>query len=215
MSTTTPVLQSALTSDGPIFRHQRVSHNPPHPVTHLATSNLQVVLVLANKTVQRINQASRGNADASSSSSSSSSSPAVETVEFGRHAPGGTRVHGAFLDPLGAHLLLSLRPGEPDGVPELIYLNRRSSKFRPAAKVKGNLVTAAAWASKNTSESLTGPVLLATSKGVVYETELDSGEDKMFSSSLEKYWKVVVNLGGGQHMPITGLAYFNVEKTQR
>ena len=39
--------------------------------------------------------------------------------------------------------------------------------------------------------------------------------ERMFSSSLEKYWKTAVDLGKGQHMPITGLAYFNVENTKR
>ncbi len=57
-TTTTPALHSALASEGgrPIFGRQRVSHSPPHPVTHLAAARNQVVLVLANKSIQRIDQ---------------------------------------------------------------------------------------------------------------------------------------------------------------
>ncbi len=205
MTTTTPLLHSALASDRPLFSRQRVSHQPPHPVTHLATSNLQVILVLANKTVHRFNQSKKagdGNAG-------------VEVVDFSKLCAGNARVNGAYLDPLGAHLVLSLRPSDPEGQPDLIYLGKRSQRFRPSGKIKGNLVTSVSWFAKNTSEVTSGPMLLGTSKGVVYETELESKEDRMFSSSFDKYFKVLVDLGKGQHMPITGLSYFNVEGTKR
>ena len=204
LSTTTPLLQSTLSSSAPIFSRQRISHSPPHPVTHLVTSNLQVCLVLANKTVQRINQAAKN---------AHTGEHQVETIDFARLAPGSTKVHSAHLDPLGSHLLLSLQ-GQ-DGQPDLIYLNRRSNKPRQAPKAKGTLVTAVSWHAKNTSESVTGPVLIGTSKGVILEAELDSGEDRMFSHSLERYWRQAADLGKGAHLPITGLAHFGVEGTRR
>ncbi len=76
-------------------------------------------------------------------------------------------------------------------------------------------ITSVGWSSRNTSEAVTGPVLLGTSRGLLLEAELDSGEDRMFSSSLEKYLRPLADLGGGQHMPVTGLAYFNVEGSSR
>ena len=76
-------------------------------------------------------------------------------------------------------------------------------------------ITSVGWSSRNTSTAATGPVLLGTSRGLLLEAELDSGEDRMFSSSLEKYLRPLADLGGGQHMPVTGLAYFNVEGSSR
>ncbi len=76
-------------------------------------------------------------------------------------------------------------------------------------------ITSVGWSSRNASEAVTGPVLLGTSRGLLLEAELDSGEDRMFSSSLEKYLRPLADLGGGQHMPVTGLAYFNVEGSSR
>jgi hypothetical protein len=51
-------------------------------------------------------------------------------------------------------------------------------KPKPASKIRGNLVTAVAWSSTNQSETNTGPVLVGTARGVIFETEFDSGEDR-------------------------------------
>ena len=161
---------------------------------------MQVILVLANKSLQRINLAAKKpEADA-----------AIETLDFGPVTP-NLKVSMVSLDPLGTHLIISLKSQTPEGVPELLYLNKRTKKFRSSNKVRGQLVTAVAWCARNVSETMTGPILMGTSLGVVYETEFDSGEEKMFASSLERHWRPLVNLGKGQHMPITGLAYYNVE----
>lgn len=47
----------------------------------------------------------------------------VETVDLSK-AIGHAKVHRAFLDPLGAHLVLSLKPTDPEAQPDLLYLNR-------------------------------------------------------------------------------------------
>ena len=47
----------------------------------------------------------------------------VETVDLAK-AIGLAKVHRAFLDPLGAHLVLSLKPTDPEAQPDLLYLNR-------------------------------------------------------------------------------------------
>ena len=43
---TTAVLQS---TESALFVRNRISHAPPHPVTHMVASNMQIALVLANK----------------------------------------------------------------------------------------------------------------------------------------------------------------------
>ena len=47
----------------------------------------------------------------------------VETVDLSKPI-GHAKVHRAFLDPLGAHLVLSLKPTDPEAQPDLLYLNR-------------------------------------------------------------------------------------------
>ena len=88
-----------------------------------------------------------------------------------------------------------------------------------SSKIRGNLVTAVAWNSSNTSErfvviwcaersswlmdlqkrqflclisfsySNTAPILIGTSRGVIFETELDSGEDRIFNTGLESSFR--------------------------
>ena len=135
MASTTQVLHSKLSSSSserPIFSRQRVHHAPPHPVTHAAASNLQIVLVLANRTLQRIDQSGRAQQAAT-----------IETVDFGKACPPGAKVTRVFLDPRGSHLLLAVRPADPEGggQAELLYLNRRSPRVRSVAKLKGQQVT--------------------------------------------------------------------------
>ena len=43
---TTALLQS---TESALFAHYQISHTPPHPVTHMVASNMQIALVLANK----------------------------------------------------------------------------------------------------------------------------------------------------------------------
>ena len=42
----TALLQS---TESALFAHYQISHAPPHPVTHMVASNMQIALVLANK----------------------------------------------------------------------------------------------------------------------------------------------------------------------
>lgn len=60
-----------------------------------------------------------------------------------------------------------------------------------SSKFKGHEITAVAWNYSNTSETTTGQILLGSSKGIIFETELGSESDKLFTTSLEQYWKQV------------------------
>ena len=53
---TTQFLHSIQSSDAPIFGRRKINHQPPHPVTHVVASAKRVVLVLANKSIQRVDQ---------------------------------------------------------------------------------------------------------------------------------------------------------------
>ena len=53
---TTQFLHSIQSSDAPIFGRRKINHQPPHPVTHVVASAKRVILVLANKSIQRVDQ---------------------------------------------------------------------------------------------------------------------------------------------------------------
>lgn len=115
---TTSALSSVLLKDRPIFSRQLIRHSPPHPVVSCVASNLQICLVLANKSIQRINQAA-------SSKDSAVAAAAIETLDLSKWVPGSSKIVNAFLDPLGVHLILVLKGPE---LQDVLYLNRKSGK---------------------------------------------------------------------------------------
>ena len=52
-------------------------------------------------------------------------------------------------------------------------------------------MTAVGWNFGNDSDVTTGPILLGTSKGLIFETEIVLDGDRIFQSSLEQYWRQV------------------------
>ena len=52
---TTQFMNAKLAADKPIFT-RILWRIPPHPVTHLIASNRRIILVLANKTIQIVDQ---------------------------------------------------------------------------------------------------------------------------------------------------------------
>ena len=64
-------------------------------------------------------------------------------------------VYDVFLDPTGAHILISFGHGETH------YLHSSATKARPLSKLKGLMVSAVAWCAKE--------VLVGTSEGKIYE----------------------------------------------
>ena len=202
---TTQFMHSKLASEKPIFIKAKVNHTPTHPVFQLLASNRRIVMVLGNKTIQRIDQ--------------SRPDDNFETIDIGKMFEGKYKVHMAFLDPTGNHLLLSLKSSDAESLPDCLYLPPRQNgptKPRISSKIRGHLVSAVAWNQTNTSLTTTGPILMGTTRGLIFEAEI-STESTMFSSTtMEKQWKQVYDLGrGGQPSAITGLEYHRVPKSKR
>lgn len=83
----------------------------------------------------------------------------------------GLKVEDMFLDPTGAHLLISLTPTSPKFTAELIYLHKTQKRPKKIDKFRDHEITAVAFNYENVSEASTGPVLLGTSKGLIFESE--------------------------------------------
>lgn len=83
-----------------------------------------------------------------------------------------------FLDPSGHHILISLAPKTSGLASELLYIHDNGPKVRRIEKFKELEVTAVAFNVIVGNEYTTGPILLGTQKGLLFETELALDGDK-------------------------------------
>ncbi|XP_077978049.1 vacuolar protein sorting-associated protein 18 homolog isoform X1 [Glandiceps talaboti] len=169
--------------DSPIFVKQKINFRPPSPVTHMVVSNNMLVIAMGRNVILRFDLEHPDNPD---------------EVEISRNAD--DKIHKLFLDPNGRHLIVSMESQD------VLYLSRSSKKPRQLTKMKGLLIDSVAWNKASGSDNSTGEILIGTSKGGIFETEILSGEDsRFFQGSLEQYWKQLYNLGKDFPVPVTGL----------
>lgn len=176
----------------PIFQKNRINFDVPAPILHMAICNESLVIVMSNNVLWRIELRSQSK---------------VQEIELNRIVP-GVKLTGLFLSPTADHLLISFST-------ELLYLNPKFSKPKPTTKLRGHEITAVAWNSSVDSlsaQATTKPILLGTSRGIIFEAEI-SADEGIFSSSIEIYCKQVFDLGKGVSQAITGLQYCRIEKT--
>lgn len=184
----------------PIFCKQKVNFSPTDRITHLAVSSDLLVLTMANNVLLRIDVRQQ---------------PVnCQEFELGKYMS-HLKLSGLFLDPLGHHVLLSLSPRNAETPAELLYLSRKTSKLKQPNKFRGHEVTAVGWNFSNDSDVTTGPILLGTSKGLIFETEIALDGDRIFQSSLEQYWRQVFDIGKGNSTPITGLEFHRVPGSEK
>ncbi|XP_060828027.1 vacuolar protein sorting-associated protein 18 homolog isoform X2 [Bombus pascuorum] len=195
-------IQMKFLDDGPIFIKQKVNFLPPDKILHLVVNNNIIVIAMANNLLLRIDM-------------KHPDSP--EEIDISKYAM-NMEMSRMFLDPLGNHLLISLVPKSqdpPNSPPELFYLHRKTTKLKQAGKFKGHEITAIGWNFSNSSETTTGPILLGTSKGLIFETEIGLDGDKIFNTSLEQYWRQVFDIGKDSKPPITGLEFHKIPNTDK
>ncbi|KAI8121649.1 putative vacuolar protein sorting-associated protein 18 [Lucilia cuprina] len=122
----------------------------------------------------------------------------------------GYKIGKLFLDPTGHHTLISLIPKSPGLSADFLYINGNGPKVRRIEKFKDHEITAVAFNKTYGTESSTGPILLGTSKGLIFETELTLEADK------PSYRKQVYDLGLGRpKYPITGLEFNKVPNSNQ
>lgn len=97
-----------------------------------------------------------------------------------------------FLDPTGSHLFIALATKAAGIVPELLYLHRKGNRPKKVEKFRDHEITAVAFNHTNESETSTGSILIGTSKGLIFETEMGMEGEKMFQSC----WKQVSRTNG-------------------
>ena len=89
------------------------------------------------------------------------------------------RIHKVFQDPTGQHVIVCMESKECH------YFRRTAKKTQPRVlpKVRGQLIESVAWNKVDQTETATGPILLGTNSGGIYETDI------VFEESLLKQRK--------------------------
>ncbi|KAG8227379.1 hypothetical protein J437_LFUL000387 [Ladona fulva] len=195
----TGMIYMKLEEEVPIFSKNKVNFTPSDNLTHLTVSSDVLVLASANNVLLRIDLRHPEN---------------PEEIDVSKHI-NQTKISGLFLDPLGNHLLISLSPDLPGVQADLLYLSRKSTRVKQLSKFKGHEITAVAWNFGNDAENTTGPILLGTSKGLIFESEVGLDNDRLFQTSLEQYWRQVFDVGKGTNIPITGIEFHRFPRTYK
>ncbi|MBN3326234.1 VPS18 protein, partial [Atractosteus spatula] len=162
-------VNARLEEEKPIFNKQRIDFSPPEKINHFAVCNNQLCMSLGKDTLLRIDL---GKPDQ------------PNQVELGRKDE--AKVHKLFLDPTGAHLVISLTSSE------CLYLNRNTQKVRSLSRWKGHLIESIAWNKLLGTETNTGPILAGTTQGHIFEAEISASEGaSLFNTNPDQYFRQV------------------------
>ncbi|KAF6133683.1 VPS18 core subunit of CORVET and HOPS complexes [Phyllostomus discolor] len=166
-------VNAQLEKEAPIFTKQRIDFTPSERITSLVVSCNQLCMSLGKDTLLRIDLGKANEPN---------------HVELGRKDD--AKVHKMFLDHTGSHLLIALSSTE------VLYVNRNGQKVRPLARWKGQLVESVGWNKALGSESSTGPILVGTAQGQIFEAELSASEGGLFGPAPDLYFRplYVLNL---------------------
>lgn len=187
------VMNYPQSGEKPIFQKNKINFEVSALISHLAICNEYLVYVTSNNVLHRIELKTLNK---------------QPDIELNRIVP-GVKLTGLFLNPTADHLLIGFST-------ELLYLNKRFSKPKPTSKLRGHEITAVGWnlSTDQFGDSTTKPILLGTSRGIIFEVEI-SADEGLFTSSIESYCKQVFDLGKGTPHAITGLQYCRVDRSDR
>ncbi|KAL4225031.1 Vacuolar protein sorting-associated protein 18 like protein [Mactra antiquata] len=167
----------------PIFSRKAIDFKPESPITHLTVCDNFLVMAMSGGILMRLHL------------EHPEDSERVEVFKAGED-----RIHKMFLDPTGRHLIISFESTEN------VYLSRNSKKPKSIAKLKGHHIDSVGWNWQNANDNTTGAILLGTSKGLIFETELSTNDESRFwQGNLDQYLKQLFNLQGGE--PVTGIEF--------
>ncbi|ESO08844.1 hypothetical protein HELRODRAFT_109889 [Helobdella robusta] len=169
----------------PMFNRQRITFDPPDPIKCVCVCNNQLIMALSKNTLIRIDL---------------DRPPSTDEVELTKIQ--NDSVENMFMDPTGSHVIIAMSSTDN------IYLPKNSRKPRVLTKLKGHKITSVAWNVKQQTEATTGLILVGTSKGVLFELELLSGEsNKLFGQNFETYTKELCTFVRDKANDVTGLFF--------
>ncbi|XP_031550189.1 vacuolar protein sorting-associated protein 18 homolog [Actinia tenebrosa] len=179
--------------DIPIFRRQKINFRPPSNIADLVVCNNTVVVALSTNFIMRIDLANTNE---------------IDTVELSRRMD--DTIYKIFLDPSARHLIICMNSQES------YYLARNSKKPKLLTKLRGHLISAVAWNKSKLTETSTQTILLGTTKGLLFETEIEP-EEKFFQGGIERFLKQLydVNASGEKEEPTCGVMFEKLSSQDR
>ena len=95
-------------------------------------------------------------------------------------------IHKVFLDPTGRHIIVSMESQEN------YYAAKDSPKFKVLNKAKGTVIESVAWNKTRPDEPFTREILVGSSKGAIFETQIKPEEGSFLrEAELLKEWRQV------------------------
>lgn len=167
----TGYVNARLEKEIPIFHKQRIDFTPPENINSLVVCSNQLCMSLGRETILRIDLVKADQPN---------------QVDLGRKDE--SRVQKLFLDPTGSHLLIALNTNE------CLYLNRNAQKVRTLSRWRGHSIECVGWNKFLGNETSTGPILVGTVQGHIYEAEITASEGGIFSTNLDQYFRHVHTL---------------------
>lgn len=164
-------VNARLEKETPIFNKQRIDFTPPESINSLIVCSNQLCMSLGRDSLLRIDLVKADQPN---------------HVELGRKDD--AKVYKMFLDPTGSHLLISLNSSE------CLYLNRNGQKVRTLSRWRGHLIESVGWNKFLGNETNTGPILVGTIQGQIYEAEISTSEGGLFSTNPDQYFRLVYTL---------------------
>ncbi|XP_069493612.1 vacuolar protein sorting-associated protein 18 homolog [Ambystoma mexicanum] len=164
-------VNARLEKETPIFNKQRIDFTPPENINSLIVCSNQLCMSLGRDSLLRIDlmKADQPN-----------------HVDLARKDD--ARVHKMFLDPTGSHLLIALNSSE------CLYLNRNTQKVRTLSRWRGHSIESVGWNKFLSTETNTGPILVGTLQGQIYEAEISISEGGLFNTNPDQYFRLVYTL---------------------
>ncbi|XP_065571293.1 vacuolar protein sorting-associated protein 18 homolog isoform X2 [Artemia franciscana] len=189
----------------PFFTYRKIQFVPKSQLVDVSVGAKHLAIGLQNKTLLKIQP-------------NQMREETITENDLTKSVSSSSIVHRVFLDPTGQHILVSLSPRDTaDSPAELLYMkngvpNEKLSKPRLVSRAKGQLITAVGWNPNHSSDESTGPILLGTKNGLLFETELKSDEG-FFQSGIEQYFKQIFDVGKGQPTRITGIEFHQCNRS--
>lgn len=174
----------------PMFSKQKLNLSLQNEITFTCVSNNWVVVLMSNQLIFRLNLAD----------------PQLHDDVLIERIIQKSTVTGMYVDPLGAHVILTLgySKGMGGGSPGVLYLQTSSKKPRLVTRFKDHLVTAVAFNWDNRSETNTGLMLFGTTKGLIFEADIGVDGDRQTSAGT----KPIFDISRGDKSCITGIQFF-------
>eukprot|EP00794_Sanderia_malayensis_P016888 gene16888-18594_t len=162
-------------AEQPMFKRERKNYRPVASIVDFAISNNFAAIALENNQINRLDFYNPSE---------------IDSVDITKRTD--DQIHKIFLDPSGRHMIVCMKSLES------FYLGRNNKKPKVLQKFKTHQIDSIGWNKVNMNETTTGEILIGTSKGLIFETEIEAEEKFLIQMGAERYFKMVYSINVGE-----------------